>query len=146
MFSRMKTIDSGYKLSRRSLSRLKGVHPDLVAVVERAIKITQVDFAVIQGVRTYAEQRKLVRSGASKTMNSRHLPKVPKEGGEAVSHAVDIAPYIDGKIRWDWPPFYPMAEAMKQASKELGIPLEWGGDWTSFKDGPHFQLPWKDYP
>jgi len=124
-----------FKLSETSLYKLNKVHPDLVAIVKRAIQLSTVDFTVTEGIRTIERQKELVKSGASKTLNSRHL----------TGHAVDLAPFIGGKIRWDWPPFYQIAEAMKQAAKELKIPLEWGGDWESFKDGPHFQLPFKEY-
>ncbi len=122
-----------YKLGQRSLQNLSGVHPDLVAVVKRAIEITEQDFSVIEGIRNIDRQRQLVKSGASQTMNSRHL----------TGHAVDIAPY---PLSWDWPQFYPIADAMKQAAEELEVDLEWGGDWRSFKDGPHWQLSRKTYP
>ena len=122
-----------YHLSKRSLKALEGVRPDLVDIVHRAIQITKQDFMVIEGLRTRARQKQLVAKGASTTMNSRHL----------TGHAVDLVPY---PIAWDWPLFYPIADAMKGAAKELGVPLEWGGDWKSFKDGPHFQLPWEGYP
>ena len=122
-----------YKLSQRSMQNLSGVHPDLVAVVKRAIEITEQDFSVIEGVRNIERQRQLVAKGASQTMNSRHL----------TGHAVDLAPY---PLSWDWEYFYPIADAMKQAAEDLDVDLEWGGDWTSFKDGPHFQLSWGAYP
>lgn len=122
-----------YNLSQRSMQYLSGVHPDLVAVAKRAIKITEQDFSVIEGVRHINRQRQLVASGASKTMNSRHL----------TGHAVDLAPY---PLSWDWEYFYPIADAMKQSADELGVDLEWGGDWKSFPDGPHFQLSWETYP
>lgn len=125
-----------FKLSRRSLDALKGVHPDLVAVVKRAIELTSVDFVVTEGLRTLARQKKLVAEGASKTMNSRHL----------TGHAVDLAPWLGGTVRWDWPLFYKLADAMKQAAAELKVPLVWGGDWRTFKDGPHFELDRKKYP
>lgn len=130
-----------FALGNKSIENLKGVHPDLVKVVHRAIQITQVDFTVTCGVRTIAEQKVLVAAGASKTMNSRHIP-----GKDGYSKAVDLAALVNGAVRWDWPLYYKLAEAMKTAAKELGIPLEWGGDWKSFKDGPHFQLPAKVYP
>jgi len=130
-----------FVLSQRSLDKLKGVHPDLVKVVHRAIQITKVDFTVTCGVRTLAEQKVLVAAGASKTMNSRHIP-----GKDGYSKAVDLAAMIGSDIRWDWPLYSKLAEAMKAAAKELSIPLEWGGDWKTFKDGPHFQLPAKTYP
>lgn len=126
----------GFKLSARSLGRLAGVHEDLVSVVERAIQITEVDFTVLEGVRTKSRQAELVASGASQTMNSRHL----------TGHAVDLGAWVTGSVRWDWPLYHKIADAMKQAATELDVPLEWGGDWRTLKDGPHYQLPWKEYP
>ncbi|NBB82748.1 MAG: M15 family peptidase [Alphaproteobacteria bacterium] len=125
-----------YKLSQRSLDNLKGVHDDLVKVVKKAIEITPVDFTVLEGLRSKERQQELVADGKSKTMNSRHL----------TGHAVDIAPYVDGGISWDWDHYYPLAKAIKQAAEEVGVKVEWGGDWTSFKDGPHWQLPWETHP
>lgn len=130
-----------FKLGSRSLARLEGVHPDLVRVVKRAIEITPVDFTVLEGVRSVARQRKLVAKGASKTMKSRHIP-----ASNGYGHAVDIAPLDGGKVSWHWPLYHKLAPAMKQAAEELGVPLEWGGDWRTFKDGPHWQLPWKTHP
>lgn len=124
-----------FALSVVSRSNLEGVHPDLVEVVERAIEITDVDFRVTDGVRTVEEQRKLMKAGATRTMNSNHLPQ--KDGW---SHAVDLVALIDGRARWDWPLYFKLAAAMKKAAAELDVDLEWGGDWKTFKDGPHFQL------
>lgn len=125
-----------FKLGSRSLMRLNGVHPDLVRVVKRAIEITEVDFTVLEGRRSRARQTELVKAGASQTMNSRHL----------TGHAVDLGAWVDGKVVWDWPVYRMIAEAMLAAAKELNTPLEWGGNWKSFRDGPHFQLPWASYP
>jgi peptidoglycan L-alanyl-D-glutamate endopeptidase CwlK len=122
-----------YQLGTRSRQRLSGVHPDLVAVVKRAIQITEQDFAVLEGIRNINRQRDLFKAGKSTTMNSRHL----------TGHAVDLAPW---PISWEWEGFYPIADAMKQAAEELDIDLEWGGDWKNFPDGPHFQLSRKTYP
>ena len=126
----------GFILSRRSLKNLEGVHEDLVLVVKRALEITPIDFTVIEGIRSKERQKKLFESGDSKTMRSRHL----------TGHAVDLAAWVDGKIDWHWEYYEKIAEAIKAAGKELGIAVEWGGDWKSFKDGPHFQLTWKEYP
>ena len=125
-----------FVLSKKSQDRLTGVHPDLVRVVKRAIEITTVDFAVLEGVRSKARQEQLVKAGASQTMNSRHI----------TGHAVDLGARVDGEVRWDWPLYHQIAKAMKAAATELNIPIEWGGDWRTFKDGPHFQLPRKEYP
>ena len=122
-----------YALGSRSLQNLSGVHPDLVAVVKLAISKTTQDFTVLEGIRNINRQRELVKTGKSTTMNSRHL----------TGHAVDLAPW---PISWEWEGFYPIADAMKAAAEELDVNLEWGGDWKSFPDGPHFQLSRKVYP
>lgn len=125
-----------FVLGTASRSRLNGVHPDLTRVVSRAIEITEVDFSVLEGKRTLAKQKEYFAAGATTTMNSRHL----------TGHAVDLGAYVNGKVRWDWPLYSKIAVAMKQAAKELNVPITWGGDWKKFKDGPHFELTWKDYP
>lgn len=125
-----------FRLSKRSLHRLEGVHQDLVDVVHMAIGRTVVDFGVSEGVRTLKRQEKLVAAGASTTMNSRHL----------TGHAVDLVAYIGSRVAWDWPLYDKIAFAMKAAAGEIGIHIEWGGEWTTFRDGPHFQLPWDEYP
>ena len=117
-------------LSQKSLRRLEGVNPALVQVVKRAIQITPIDFIVVEGLRTKERQAYLVEKGASKTMNSRHL----------TGDAVDLAPIVNNKVSWDWKDFYPLAEAVKEAAKQVKVEVEWGGDWTTFKDGPHWQL------
>lgn len=122
-----------YKLSQRSMNNLSGVHPDLVAVVKRAIEITKQDFSVIEGVRGIDRQRQLVAQGKSQTMNSRHL----------TGHAVDLAPY---PLSWDWEYFWPIVDAMQQAADELGVDLTSGAYWENFPDGPHHQLSWDSYP
>jgi peptidoglycan L-alanyl-D-glutamate endopeptidase CwlK len=131
-------------------------------VVERAIGVATMDFSVIEGIRSIERQRELVASGASRTLRSRHL----------TGHAVDVAPWVSG-IRWDWPLFFPIARAMREASITLGVSIEWGGVWDrilgelgsdleaeigdyiervrhagkrAFLDGPHFQLAWGAYP
>ena len=123
-------------LGQKSRQRLDGVHSDLVKVVERAAAISDLDFTVLEGLRTVARQRQLVAAGASKTMNSRHI----------TGHAVDLAPLLNGKVSWDWPLYHRLAKIVKQAAKDVGVTVEWGGDWRSFRDGPHWQLPFRSYP
>jgi peptidoglycan L-alanyl-D-glutamate endopeptidase CwlK len=125
-----------FTLGQRSKLRLKGIHPDLVKVVERAIKITEVDFTVLEGIRTPERQKALVEAGASQTLNSRHI----------TGHAVDLGAWVGDEVRWDWPLYHKIAAAMKDASKQVNVPIEWGGDWRNFKDGPHFQLSRKTHP
>jgi len=113
------------------------VHPDLTAIVKLAIQRTTVDFTVVEGVRTLERQREYVARGASQTMASYHLPQA-----DGLSHAVDLAPLIDGVIPWsNWQAFVGLAQVVKACAAELGVPVEWGGDWKTLKDGPHFQIP-----
>lgn len=130
-----------FKLSKRSLINLEGVHEDLVAVVKRALETSEVDFTVVEGRRTVERQNQLVKDGASKTMYSRHL----------TGHAVDLYPFLNGKLivgkdPKDWPLFQSVSKAMKQAAEDLDVEINWGGDWKSFKDGPHFELDREFYP
>lgn len=119
------------KFSKRSLDNLKGIHPDLRRVMDRALQDSPIDFIVIEGLRTRKRQQELVSSGASKTMNSRHL----------TGHAVDLLPIGDnGKAEFAWPLYERLAPAVKQAAKDEGVSIVWGGDWKSFRDGPHFEL------
>lgn len=152
-----------FKLGKKSQAELVGVHPDGVAVVERAIEITAQDFTVFDGIRTEDEQAEYVRTGVSKTLKSKHL-KQP----DGFGHAVDLVPYINGKLRWEMPPIYIIAEAMHEAAEELDVALRWGACWDrpfldlkrdrleaevslyverrkakrkkAFIDGPHFEL------
>lgn len=124
------------ELTKRDLERLTGVHPDLVRVIKRVAATSPIAFAVLEGLRTMQRQRQLLASGATTTLNSRHL----------TGHAVDIAPLVGGEIRWDWPLYYQLAKFVKEAAKAEGVVIEWGGDWVKFKDGPHWQLPFNLYP
>lgn len=125
-----------FRLSTRSRARLQGVHPALVAVVEAALARSTIDFMVTEGLRTPERQAALVKAGASRTQKSRHL----------TGHAVDVAALIDGQVRWDWPLYGRIAEAFKSAAADLKTPIIWGGDWTSLRDGPHFELDRRVYP
>ena len=119
-----------FRLSARSRARLVGVHPALVAVVEAAIVISPVDFMITEGLRSRERQVALVRAGASRTLNSRHL----------TGHAIDVAALVEGRIRWDWPLLGRIATAFKHVAIRLDTPLVWGGDWPKLRDGPHFEL------
>jgi peptidoglycan L-alanyl-D-glutamate endopeptidase CwlK len=125
-----------HRFGLRSQGNLIGVHPALVEVTMRALQLSTVDFAITEGLRSMARQQELFKQNKSKTLASRHL----------TGHAVDVAAMPDGKLSWAWDYYEQIAIAFKQASKELNIPIEWGGDWVSFRDGPHFQLPYATYP
>ena len=118
----MPTIDRApqFKLSQRSLDRLIGVKPQLVAVVKRAIVLTRVDFGVTEGIRTIETQKQYVAQGKSQTMNSKHL----------TGDAVDLVAYIDGKVSWELNVYDDLADAMAEAGRELGVSLKWGAAWN----------------
>jgi peptidoglycan L-alanyl-D-glutamate endopeptidase CwlK len=145
---------SGFKFSNTSLLRLTGVNPKLVSVIKRALELSDLDFTVLEGLRTKERQAQLVKAGASETMNSRHI----------VAQATDIAPVIGGVVSWDWNCYYGLARAVQAAAIELGVTITWGGVWdkhlndlstnlskevadycarhkgADFIDGPHFQI------
>lgn len=155
-----------FTLSQRSLRNLSGVHPDLVRLVRAAIDATPVDFVVLEGVRTRERQAQLVASGASQTMAGRHLV-----GADGYGHAVDLGAWV-GEVRWDMGLYYQIATTMQRVAKQHATPLRWGGAWArldtatatpaqlvasyvaarrtagrkAFIDGPHFELPAKEYP
>ena len=153
----------GFKLSNRSKGKLEGVHPDMVAVVERAIELTKVDFGVTYGVRTVEEQEKLVASGRSQTMKSKHLIQ-----DTGYSHAVDVVAYDGSDVVWEINVYDDICDAFKEAAIEHGVAIKWGAAWSEgdirtyegtaedamndyidlrrsqgrrpFIDGPHFEL------
>ena len=152
-----------FRLSNRSKSRLEGVHPDMVAVVTRAIELTKVDFGITEGVRSVETQKRYVETGRSQTMNSKHIPQ-----GDGYSHAVDLVAYVDGSVCWELNVYDDICDAMKQAAQELGVAVKWGASWSEgdirdypssaedamntyidlrrsqgrrpFIDGPHYEL------
>lgn len=128
-------------LDARSLEKLQGVHPDLANVVKAAAERTK--FRVTEGLRDRKRQAELVKAGKSKTMNSRHL----------TGHAIDfIAIGQDGVATYDMTDMARVASVFREVAKEQGTPIEWGaaakygGDFKTFNDSPHVQLPWKQYP
>lgn len=149
---------SEFRFSKKSLVKLEGVHPNLVKVVKRALELSNIDFLVLEGVRTTARQKELIRLKKSQTMQSKHLVQ-----NDGYGHAVDLAPY---PISWQLEEFYPIALAMKIAAEELNIKIRWGGGWCvlnnyngtpeqivkeysqarlktrrkAFIDAPHFEL------
>ena len=114
-----------FKLSTRSKNKLEGVHPDMVAVVERAIELTKVDFGVTYGVRSLAEQEKLVASGRSQTMKSKHLIQ-----DSGYSHAVDVVAYDGSDVIWEINVYDDICDAFKQAAEEKGVAVKWGAAWS----------------
>lgn len=126
----MVKIKNIYKFSKRSLKNLVGVHPKLVNLMKEAIKHSPYDFMITQGLRSLSEQKRLVAQGKSKTMKSYHL----------LGKAVDIALIVDGVVNWEYPLYREVAKHIKKIAREQGVNITWGGDWKTFKDGPHFQI------
>ena len=152
-----------FSLSNRSRKKLEGVHPNMVAVVERAIELTKVDFGVTYGVRSVQEQEKLVASGRSQTMKSKHLIQ-----DTGFSHAVDVVAYDGSNVVWELNVYDDICDAFKKAAEEKQVAVKWGAAWSEgdirsysgtaedamnayidlrrgqgrrpFIDGPHFEL------
>ena len=125
------------KFGSRSLKNMVGIHPDLRRVLDRALQDSPLDFSVIEGLRTLERQKQLFASGASQTLNSRHL----------TGHAVDLLPIgPNGKGAFDWPLYDQLGPAVKAAADAEGVAIVWGGDWKKFRDGPHFELDRDIYP
>ena len=114
-----------FRLSQRSLDKLDGVHPEMVATVQKAIELTDVDFGVTYGVRTLEAQKELVASGRSQTMKSKHLIQ-----GDGYSHAVDLVAYFGSDVSWELNVYDEIADAMAQAAREVGIPIKRGAAWS----------------
>lgn len=153
-----------FQLGKTSITRLQGVDPRLVRCVQRAIQLTTQDFSVLEGVRTIETQREYVARGASQTMASRHLRQA-----DGFGKAVDLVAWVAGGPRWEWPLYLPIADAMRRAAIEQGLPIRYGGGWfrldaltsagaikratdtyvatqrankrKAFLDGPHFEIP-----
>lgn len=156
-----------FTFSLRSMERLQGLHPDLAEIAMRAIMMSEVDFAVTEGLRSQDRQAELVKAGASRTMNGRHV----------TGHAVDVVAVVGGTLRWEWVWYPKIAHAFRQAGVALHVPLKWGGCWDRtlneigydladaakeyqarwhrqnpgpdrhpLVDGPHFELDRKTYP
>lgn len=119
-----------FLFSQRSLEKLKEVHPDLVRVVTRALILSKIDFGITEGKRTLERQKELKAQGKTHILESKHL----------TGRAVDVAAYVKGEVTWDWGYYEEISYAMKRASEELKIPIKWGGDWHTLKDGVHFEL------
>jgi len=109
-----------YRLSKRSLKNLEGVDSRLVEVVNIAIKLSTVDFAVIEGLRTIERQKQLVAAGASQTLKSKHIK------GEAV----DLMAFIGSRGSWELNLYDEIADAMREGAIQVGIPIRWGAAWT----------------
>ena len=114
-----------FRLSQRSVDRLEGVHPDMTAVVERAIQLTDTDFGVTQGVRTLDEQKANVAAGRSQTMASKHLLQ-----DDGFSHAVDVVAYVGPDISWELNLYDDICDAFKQAAEETEASVKWGAAWS----------------
>lgn len=125
-----------YSFSQRSLDRLKGVHPDLVKVMQASISASPYDFGITEGRRTAERQQQLFKEGKSRTLNSRHI----------TGHAVDIAVFIGKDVSWDFRYYDAVAKHIKKVADSMNIPIVWGGEWRGLVDGPHFELNRKAYP
>lgn len=155
-----------FVLGKASAQKLATVHPRLRQVVELAIKLSSVDFTVLEGARTVQRQHELYGQGRTAaqlkaagvhpnlakprdkqvtwTLKSNHFPKA-----DGLGRAVDLAPWpIDWEGPTRFPKFDAIADAMFAAARQLGIKIRWGADWDmdgnprerGETDSPHFEL------
>lgn len=113
-----------YALGKKSLFNLEGVHADLVRVVKLAITLTGQDFGVYEGLRSQARQDEYFKRGVTRVRSSKH-----QRQQDGFGHAVDLVPWIDGAMRWEWPPLFVVQAAVREAAIELGVQIRWGGVW-----------------
>lgn len=161
----MNALTQQYRLGRKSRAEMEQMHPDLIRVIEFAIQITGQDFTVFDGFRSAADQYALYQRGASQLDGYARISKHQVQPDGFV-HAADLVPYIDGRVVWDWPAIYVIADAMFCAARTLDVDLRWGGCWQhvnpltappeqlvqmyvkrkraagkrAFNDGPHWEL------
>ena len=136
-----------YKFGDRSKKNLQGIQPDLVKVMETAITNSPCDFTITDGVRTVEQQQALYAKGRTASgkivtnadgvkVKSNHQPK-----SDGFGYAVDLYPYYNGSVQLnDVKKLKEIASHIKLTAKNLGIKIEWGGDWTKMLDMPHFEL------
>ena len=135
-------MSSGYRYGRRSTERLQSCDPDLILLMNEALADSACpsDITILEGHRGEERQNQMVAEKKSQLRwpRSKH--------NSFPSMAVDVAPYVGGSVSWDWKYYHPLAEHIKatwsrlQAEGKVVGELEWGGDWRSFKDGPHWQI------
>lgn len=138
-----------YKLSNRSKSRLEGIHPVLILIIEEGIKDSPFDFGIPQfgGLRTAEDQNMLYQKGRELpgsivTNTDGYIKKSNHQAKEdGLGHAFDIYAYVNGKASWNGTHLNAIAKHLQNIAKtKFGVVLEWGGDWSRFKDMPHFQI------
>lgn len=136
-----------YQWGQTSLNRMKGLDETLIRVLFRAIRISSkkkdgVDLTIPQfgGLRTADEQNKLFENGFSK------CDGFDKKSFHQSGCAVDVIPYIKGKNVYSMKEtekqllFHKVAVCMLEASNKEGVRLNWGGNWSSWLDRPHFEI------
>lgn len=139
-------------LSKTGQERLATCHPDLQRLMNEAIKF--VDFVVVFGHRTIAEQQELYAQGRTKPgsiVTDKDGVKNKSMHNHSPSLAIDIAPFNDKTAPIDWSDthrFSVLWGRVQQIAAQMGIKVRWGCDWDGdgkiseekFKDFPHIEL------
>lgn len=133
-----------YTWGKSSLAAIQTAHPLLIELCARVIRRRDLphDLRCLVGHRDQAGQEAAFKAGASKL-------RWPKSKHNSVpSLAVDLAPLAGGGVSWDWAHYHAVAPVIKDEWAKMraegivppGVGLVWGGDWKSFRDGPHWEL------
>jgi peptidoglycan L-alanyl-D-glutamate endopeptidase CwlK len=131
------------KLTPADEAKLALAHPDLAKVVRRCAEIYPGIFRVLETARSAAQQQANLKKGVSQTSRSRHVVANNKSRNAC---AADLGVMVGNTVNWKWPLYADLNTWMKKAAADVKVPVEWGGDWKTIKDGDHWQLPWAKYP
>lgn len=136
-----------YKYGKSSMAQLYTVDRSLRMVCEKALSYGVMDASIIEGRRSKEKQNQYFREGKSRVQwpNGKHNVTTT----DALANAVDVAPFVNGKISWNKNHCLVWAGLMLAAAAELGIKIRWGGNWDmdgepvtdqQFQDLVHFEL------
>lgn len=145
-----------FQLGNRSASKLEECHPDLLKIVQLALKVSEVDFGVAEGYRSPERQKSLFDQGKSK------IDGINRKGmhNYRPSKAIDIFAYHPDlatrrKIAYDFNTICYLGGVLQscaqilRAQGKISHTLRWGGNWDrdgviihdqSFDDLVHFEL------
>jgi len=136
-----------FKYGRRSIERLNTVNPLLKQVLINVLNFGIMDISIIYGVRRKEEQNILFEKGLSKLKWPKSKHNILETGAKAL--AVDAAPFINGKVSYDYNHCCYSAGLIMGEAKRMGLHVRWGGDWNedgeaitdqTFNDLLHFEL------
>ena len=147
---------SSFIFGTRSEAQLQTCDPLLDSVMRKALKMSDVDFGIVQGARSIEEQRDYFRKGNSKVNPDGYIGNLPAlyaaakhitGPGMRYSRACDIV--VSGAKAYDIPTLCYIAGVVLTCAKYMGVKVRWGGNWDAdseiitdqtLVDAVHFEL------